>query len=182
MVCGAIAIVAAAAVSVGVAGCGSSESSTVPTAQWADNLCSALTTWKGSVTQAATSLTQGGVTKQSLEGALDRAKSSTETLADDLEGLGRPDTSVGKQAKSEVDDLATQLDDDVSTIEDAVDSASGVQGIVSAASVVTDTLTTMGRQVQATLTNLQDLAGQGTNEIKSAFQQSSSCMSLTSGS
>jgi hypothetical protein len=40
----------------------------------------------------------------------------------------------------------------------------------------------MGRQVQATLTNLQDLAGQGTNEIKSAFQQSSSCMSLTSGS
>ena len=50
------------------------------------------------------------MTKDSLTNAVDEGKSATQTLDDDLNGLGTPDTDAGKQAKSDVDQLRSELD------------------------------------------------------------------------
>ena len=78
------------------AGCGGSKSETTPTEKWAGDLCSAVGTWRTSITSIASSVQTNGVTKDSLTNALERAKSDTKKLTDDLKGLGRPNTQAGK--------------------------------------------------------------------------------------
>ena len=176
-------VLVAAAVATAVllaAGCGgssdSSSSDTSPTATWADGLCSALNTWKSSLTETVNTVKDGSLSKDSLTTAVDDAKSATETLTSDLEGLGKPDTEAGQQAKDSIDQLSTDLKADMTKIEDAVNGASGASGILSAVSVVTSTLVAMGTQVTSTITDIQGLDAKG--ELKSAFDQSASCQEL----
>ena len=163
------------------AGCGSSKSDTTPTEDWASSLCSAVSTWQSSITSIVSSVQQNGVTQSSLKDGFDQAKTATNKLTDDLRGLGRPKTQAGKEAQDDVDQLADELDDGVKKIQDAVDSASGAQGALSAASVVGTTLSTMAQQFKTTLTALEGL-GEGQKEIKQAFQTVPACKDLTSSS
>ena len=174
-----------AAMAVGLAlaaaGCGgSSNDDTTPTEQWAGNLCSAVGTWKTSMTSIVTSVQTNGVTQDSLTNAVDQAKSDTKKLTGDLKGLGRPDTQAGQQAQDDVNQLASELDDGIKQIENAVDNVSGAQGVLSAVTVIGTTLSTMAQQFKTTLTALEGL-GEGQQEIKQAFQTVPACKELTSG-
>ena len=171
------ATVAAAAVL--AAGCGSSSDSSsdsTPTATWADGLCSAITTWTSSISAIGDTVKGGDLSKNTLTSAIDDAKTATQTFTDDLDGLGKPDTDAGKQAKASVDQLSTDLKAGVTKIEDALDGASGVAGIIAAAPVIVSTLTTMGTQVSSTIAGFESLDAKG--ELESAFKQSSSCSKL----
>jgi len=163
------------------AGCGGSKSETTPTEKWAGDLCSAVGTWRTSITSIASSVQTNGVTKDSLTNALERAKSDTKKLTDDLKGLGRPNTQAGKEAQADVDQLASELDGGVAKIGDAVDSASGTQGMLSAVSVIGGTISTMAQQFKTTLTALEGL-GEGQKEIKQALQTVPACKELTASS
>src|SRR4051812_29992693 len=113
------------------AGCGGSKSATTPTEKWAGDLCSAVGTWRTSITSIASSVQTNGVTKDSLTNALDRAKSDTKKLTDDLRGLGRPNTQAGKQAQADVDHLASGPDDGAAKIGGATGRPPGTQGLPS---------------------------------------------------
>ena len=76
-----------------------------------------------------------------------------------------------------MDELSTNLQNNVDTIDSAVKDVSGVSGVLSAVSTVTGTLATMGTEVKTTFTDLQGLDAKG--ELKDAFASSSSCDSLT---
>ena len=162
------------------AGCGgssdSASSDTTPTEQWADGLCSSITTWTSSLTSIVDTLKGGNLSKNSLTSAVDDAKSATETFTSDLEGLGKPDTEAGQKAKDSVDQLSTDLNAGVATIQDALDGASGIAGIIAAAPVIVTTLGTMGSQVTTTISSLQSLDAKG--ELEDAFKQSSNCDKL----
>ncbi len=164
------------------AGCGGSsdsgDSSTdaSPAAEWADGLCTAISTWTTSISSIGDSITAGGLSKDSLTGAVDDAKSATETFTSDIEGLGKPDTEAGQQAKESVDQLATDLKSEVATIDEALDGASGVAGILAAVPVISSALGTMGTEVTSTLSELEGLDAKG--ELESAFEGSSSCNDL----
>jgi len=163
------------------AGCGSKKSAAAATpADWANGVCSAISTWKDSLTAAADPITSGNISKDSLKTAADDARSATETLQSDLKDLGKPNTQAGQQAKDTVDKLSSDLNADVDTIKTAVDGASGISGVADAVKTATTTLATMQTQVSSTLTSLQQLDAKG--ELTTAFQQSSSCQQLTSGS
>ena len=118
------------------AGCGSSgDNSTTTTTTsasatetWASGVCTSLTTWQTAIKSAAGSL-KSDPTKSGLQTAADDAKSATQTLASDLKGLGKPDTPSGQQAKDSLDQLATSLQQNVATIENAVKGASGISGV-----------------------------------------------------
>jgi hypothetical protein len=169
--------VAVAAAAILAAGCGSSSSSdSTPTATWADGLCSAITTWTSSIKAIGDTVKGGDLSKDTLTSAVDQAKSATKTFTDDLDNLGKPDTEAGQQAKDSVDQLSTDLNADMTKVQDAVDGASGVSGIVSAVSVISSTLVTAGNQVSSTISGLQSLDAKG--ELESAFKQSSSCTAL----
>jgi len=176
------AVVAAAALA--AAGCGGSSSSsgsdTTPPNQWADSLCSSITTWTSSLSSIAGDLQSGGLTKDSLQTAVDNAKTATDDFTTSLGNLGRPDTESGQKAQDSVNQLSSEIQSDLTTIEDAVNGASGVSGVLNAVTVTKSTLSKAGTQVSDTLTGFQDLDAKG--ELEAAFKQSDSCKKLTGGS
>ena len=176
------AVVAAAALA--AAGCGGSSSSsgsdTTPPNQWADSLCSSITTWTSSLSSIAGDLQSGGLTKDSLQTAVDSAKTATDDFTTSLGNLGRPDTESGQKAQDSVNQLSSEIQSDLTTIEDAVNGASGVSGVLNAVTVTKSTLSKAGTQVSDTLTGFQDLDAKG--ELEAAFKQSDSCKKLTGGS
>ena len=170
-------LLAVAAVVVVAAGCGSSnknaDTSTQASAtvEWAGGLCSALTTYTTSLTDAAKTLT-GNLSKSGVQDAADSVKSATDTFVSDTKGLGKPDTSSGQQAKETIDTLSTNLDKDVSTIQDAAGS-----GLLKGASTITTTLTTVQSELTTAFNELKSLDAKG--ELSQAFSDAPSCSSLT---
>jgi methyl-accepting chemotaxis protein len=173
--------IGAVVVAVGVtAGCGGDDSGTSATTEWAGDVCTAVTTWKDSITSAADSLQGGNVSADSLKAAAADVEDATRTLADDLKGLGRPDTDAGQQAQETIDTLSGQLTDGADTIKSAVEGASGVSGALQAVSTVSSAFATMGQQVSSAVSDIQGL--EGGQELTDAFQQADSCSSYVNGS
>ncbi len=158
-------------------GCGSSnknaETSTQASAtvEWAGGLCSALTTYTTSLTNAAKTLS-GNLSKSGVQDAADSVKSATDTFVSDTKGLGKPDTSSGQQAKDTIDTLSSNLDNDVSTIQDAAGS-----GLLQGASTITTTLTKVQSELTTAFDQLKSLDAKG--ELSQAFSDAPSCSSLT---
>lgn len=164
------------------AGCGGSSSSssstssddTTPTDQWASSVCTAITDWTDSLSSSVASLQSGGLSKDALQGVASDAQSSTQTLVDDLKGLGKPDTAAGAEAQSTLNSLADDLQKDVDEISSTVDGSSNT---VSMIATVSSTVVTMGNQLSSTFTQLQNLDAKG--ELKTAFESADSCSKLT---
>jgi len=169
------------AIALVASGCGSSDESssssdTSPTAEWANSLCTVLVTWTSAMSSIGGSLTSSGLSKEGLTSAADDVKSANEDLVAGLSGLGKPDTEAGQEAKNSLDQLSEDLKTDTQKIQDAVDGATGLSGVLSAVPVVTATLTTMGSQLSSTFQGLEQLDAKG--ELKDAFEQSSACKDL----
>lgn len=161
-----------------VSGCGggSSSSDTKPAEDWANSVCSAITTWTSSVRQTGDSLRNGNVNKDSLNKAVDEFQSSTKQFADDLKGLGRPDTDSGQKAQASVEKLAGEVKTDANKIKSEVKGASGLSGYQKALANVGVTLTQMGEQVSTTFAELGNIDAKG--ELESAFKKADKCSSL----
>jgi gas vesicle protein len=162
------------------AGCGGSDDSeeTSATTEWASDLCTAISSWADTLTSSANSLQGGNISRDSLESAAEDVKSATDTLVDDLRGVGRPDTDAGQQAKDSVDQLAGELEQEADKIESAVEDVSGVSGVLNAVSTVAATLATMSTQVTSTVEELEQLDAQG--ELRDAFEEAPPCSELSS--
>jgi hypothetical protein len=160
----------------------SSTQDSSPAQDWANSLCQAVTSWNNAITSAGASL-KDDPTEESLESAAEEIQRATETLSDDLKGLGAPDTESGRQAQESVDELASGLDQGLDQIRSAVDEASGVSGALTAISAISTTLVSMGDQVSSTVQRLAESDAQG--ELADAFRQAGACSGLagtTSGS
>lgn len=174
---------AVAAAAVVAAGCGGDESSSgSATTDWADGVCSALTTWSAELTSTAEGLKEAGtsISKDDLSAAADDVRTATQTLGDDLRGLGRPDTEAGQTAQDTLTQLADDLSAEVETITTAVDEASGLSGAITAFQTVSSTLAEMGSQVASALSTLESL--DGGQELEDAFAQAPACADLQGGS
>ena len=163
------------------AGCGGDDESSNQTEEWASSACSAVTTWKNDLEQVAEPLTDlSSLSEESIRQAADDAKTATETLADSLKGLGRPDTSSGEQVESAVKDLTTKLESSAAEIQTAVEGVSSVADIASAVGTITTTLTALGTTAESAVQTLEDADVSG--ELKTAFDQADSCEDLASSS
>ena len=171
-------LVVLAVLAAGCGGGGGGSSNTESAQDWADGLCSAINTWTDSLSSASQSVTGGNLSENSLKQAASDLKDSTAQLKDDLSGLGKPDVSSGDKAKESVDQLSSNISDDVDKINGAIKDAQNGGGVVNAVTTVTSTISTMGTQVQTTFSDLQKLDPKG--ELESAFKNASSCKSLTS--
>jgi methyl-accepting chemotaxis protein len=167
-----------AALSLAAAGCGGGDDNGGESASaWADDLCGSLSTWTDSIDSTVNELRQNP-SKDQLESATSDVKDATDTLLDDLKGLGAPDTDDGQEAKQTVDDLSTHVEDGVDTVQNAVDDASGASGMLNAISVASSTLATLLQDIKTAVQKLEGLNPGG--ELQSALQDSSSCQSLSS--
>ena len=179
---GSACVVAVVALATLAAGCGGKSSSSQSTsaastsaADWANSLCSAVSTWTTSVQTTTTSL-KGNVTEDSLKSASASVTKATDEFVNDLKGLGTPDTDSGKKAKETLDTLAGQLKTNVQTIDKAVNEVSGTSGALKAVSTVSSTLVTVGDQVTTAFTSIQQLDTKG--ELDKAFRNSEECKAL----
>jgi archaellum component FlaC len=169
------------------AGCGGDDESSSQTTteastgastdEWADSFCSALTTWKNDLEEAAEPLTDlSSLSEESLQRAADDAKTATETLSDSLNGLGLPNISSGEQVRSSLQDLATDVENGANEIEAAVEGVASVADIPSAIDTITTTVTDMGTEVDGAVQALEDADAGG--ELKTAFADADSCGEL----
>ena len=169
------------------AGCGGDDESSSQTTteastgastdEWANSFCSALTTWKNDLEEAAEPLTDlSSLSEESLQQAADDAKTATETLSDSLNALGRPDISSGEQVRSSVQDLAADVESGASEIETAVEGVASVADIPSAIDTITTTVTDMGTEVDGAVQTLEDADASG--ELVTAFADADSCGEL----
>ncbi len=163
-----------AGVALVASGCGSKKQPTAT--QWANDFCAAVSTWRDSLQTASSSAASGGVSKDSLKGAADDAKSATDTFVKTIKGLGKPPTDSGDQAKQQVNDLSDQIDAGSQKIEDTVKGVSGITEALSAASTVTATVASMSKDVQTTYENLRQLDPKG--ELQDAFHEADACQNL----
>ena len=168
-------VVAVMALLVG-AGCGGGDDSSA-TEQWASSACSAVNSWTSSIESIGDTL-KADPTKEGVDKAYDDLMRSTQTLVDDLKGLGRPETEAGQEAEDAINALADDVDQSLEEMQTAIDDAAGASGVLSAISVVSANLATMGDDVSSTVDNLEQL--EGGQELKDAFDKAESCADLRS--
>jgi hypothetical protein len=171
------------AASVAAAGCGgggnegsgTTTTGTEPVVEWAGGFCTAVTTWKDQLTKIGQDFV-ASPSKDNLQKAADGVKEANQKLSDDLSSLGKPDTESGQKVQQSVDDLSTTLDTQMQKIDDTVNNASGVSGLLSAGATISSSLSAMYAALSNTFKALDDADVKG--EMKTAFDQADSCSSI----
>ena len=167
---GLLAVVLALVTMPAVAGCGSNEESA--SEQWAGGVCTQLSTWVTNVEDAVRSLTENPLSldKAAVQAATEDVKGATDDLVDGLADLGPPETEDGDQARSELDDLGTQLQQQLDDVEQAADA--GSLSLVT----VTSAIATAASAVRSTYESIKSLDSGG--ELRDAFENADSCDSF----
>jgi len=153
-----------------VAGCGGDEESA--SEQWAGDVCSELSTWATSVGDAITTLTDNplSIDQASVQAATADVKTATDDLVDGLGDLEPVETEAGNQARTELNDLVTELQQQLDQVEQESDS--GSLSIVT----VTAALSTASSAVKSTFESLQSIDSDG--ELRDGFENADACDSL----
>ena len=171
----AAALVAGTAVLAAACG-GNDESHVSASTQWANNLCTAVNTWRSDIAATAETLTSNP-SRAGFEQAADDAKKTTETLVDTVKGLGTPDTDAGEQARSTIDTLSTELSTDLETIQTAIENVSGVQGLLTAVTTVSATVSKISDQLSSSVDDVAALRDVD-DQLKQSFADANSCDGL----
>ena len=132
-----------------------------------------------SVTETTDALRAGPTREEDLREAAEGLEEATRDLADELRGLGRPETDSGQEAEAQLDELSDSVDENLETVRGAVDDVTDLSAVLEAASVVTAALSTLQQQLSATVDELQQLDPGG--ELEDAFRDADSCDELRSG-
>ena len=172
---------AVAALALVAVGCGGSDddSDTDPTAAWASDFCSAITTWTDELQTVTSEFSDtSNLSQDGLQSASDDVRGATESLVDDLRGLGAPETEGGEEIRTALDTLSTTLETETASIEETVEGISGLTGIPSAITAVTASLSAMGTAFSTTLGTIED-ADVG-SELQTALEDSPECADITS--
>src|SRR5262245_15166614 len=162
------------------AGCGGDdESEADPTAAWASGFCSAVTTWKDEIESIGSEFTDlSDLSEEKITSAADQAKSATDTLRDELQDLGAPETASGEQVRDAGDGISTTVEDETEMIRDAAEGVSSTTELSTAISSISTSVTailTAGSNVQKAVEDA-DVDG----ELRTAFENSPDCDSLSS--
>lgn len=154
-----------------LAGCGGGGEESA-SEQWAGEVCSELSTWVTGVEEAVRSLTENGLSldQASVEAATEDVSKATDDLVAGIADLEPPETDAGQQARSELDELGTQLHQQIEGVQQAADA--GSLSLVT----VTSALAAASAAVRSTFESIQSL--DGGEELRDGFESAGSCDSL----
>lgn len=177
-----MAICAATAVVSCAAGCGGSSTSSqgkTETEKWADDVCSSISTWRDTVSQAKSTLRHpADLTVSTFEDTVRGVVDATRTLVTEMGNLGPPDTTAGNQAADQISNLSEQLDKERAVLKKTIQSdAASPSEVLANLSTITGALATMGSDISKTVEGLGSLDGAA--ELRDAFDSSASCQKLT---
>jgi len=156
----------------------------VETTEWAGSVCTSLSEWQGSL-QSIGAGGQGAPSVESLEDALDDARSATDELVRDLHRLGPPDLDTGDEVEDALDDAVEGLRDDYDELDsaarDALDAGSPAEALQQLARLApqAQALVQQARDIVASLQSAS-LFGEASAELEQAFASADSCQQLRS--
>jgi methyl-accepting chemotaxis protein len=160
------------------AGCGGDDD-TDPTAAWASDFCSAITSWTDELDTVTDQFTDtSNLSSEGLRTAAQDARSATQDLVDELRALGRPPTESGDQIEAALDDLSDTLDQQTAEIEQTAEGVSGLTDLPSAISAITASLSALGTAFSNTFTTIQNADVEG--ELETALEDSPECADISS--
>jgi hypothetical protein len=111
---------------------------------------------------------------------VDDGLEATEQFVDDVRSLGRPETEAGQQAADVVDSMADEVESTADDLRETFDSGGdSLPEMISKLSAAGTQIVQMGQDVQASLTELQDLDGGG--ELRSEVEANSDCDAARAG-
>lgn len=163
-------VLAFLALAAGGCGGGGEDGEASGSTAWANDLCTAITTWKSSIDQTALGLTSSP-SREGLETAAADARSATQTFVDTVQALGAPGTESGEEARTAVESLGASLEAGVAEIEAAVQSVSGPTGIFDAIASIRQTFAQFSDDLASTVDALQNVD----DELEQAFMDASAC-------
>jgi hypothetical protein len=168
------AVAAVLVLALAAAGCGGDNSNDA-TQQWADSVCTNLNTWVTSLQSSVKNVTDKGlsVQKSDIQTAADEAKTATDDLVSNLKSLGAPDTEAAQQAQSDLEDLGTELQQQVDTVQQA---SAANTGTLQLAQTVSSAASASAAAAKSTFDSIKAI---DTGELKSAFEDSDSCKTLS---
>ncbi len=154
------------------------------TSAWADSVCSSIATWRSSITSLA-DVSEGTLSRDALRERLDDAQAATEELVTELKDLGPPDTEAGDELEQELDaaadDLETSYENLQAGAEEALDTDSPTDFLRALADLAPD-FQTLLTSIATTIDTLEstDVAGESSDEVRQAFEDSDECQALRS--
>ena len=145
--------------------------------KWASGACSSVQDWVNSVESTLKGLKNAGSLSDASQTAINGIDTATSKLEDSLKQLGKPSTSNGAKAQSEIQNLANQLQTRVENIkQELANPPSDPVGIASTFAQIGSDAQTAVNDIKSTATSLKQITSNG--ELKKAFQNASSCQSL----
>jgi hypothetical protein len=176
-----VAICAATAVLSCAAGCGGSSTSSQGKSEaekWADGVCSSISTWRDTVSQAKSTLRHPAeLSVSTFKATVRDVVDATKSLVSEMGNLGPPNTTAGKQAADQLSSLSEELDKERAVLKKTIQSdAASPSEVLANLSTITGALSTMGADISTTLDDLRSLDGAA--ELRDAFDSSASCQKL----
>jgi uncharacterized phage infection (PIP) family protein YhgE len=177
------ALVFAAALTFVAVGCGGGKSAEE---EWAGNVCTDVANWQSQVKTATSNISKalqspGSGTRSTISTEVQSLVSATRQLATNLKGDKPPDTGEGKQAKQQIDSLATQLQSGAAkakqTAESVPQGASASQALQALSSLAPE-LRSLSQQVSSTLSSIEA----SSSKLKEGFDKADSCKQFRSSS
>ena len=157
------------------AGCGNSDKKA--NQAYANSVCSAVAAWEQQVKTIATTFT-GPISKTTLDAKIAQVKTETKKLVSQIKAVPAPNTSDGKAAKQQLDQLSTQVNTTITSAQSAVSqipaNASALE-VASALVPLAPQVQSLATSAQTTLKSLQSAKG----SLASAFKSTSSCKNLS---
>jgi methyl-accepting chemotaxis protein len=175
-----VAICAATTVVSCAAGCGGTSTQDKSEAEkWADGVCSSISTWRDTVSQARSTLRHpADLSVGTFEDTLRDVVDATRRLVTEVGNLGPPDTTAGDQAANQLSNLSEDLDKEMAVLKKTIRSdATSLSQMLANLSTITGALSTMSADTRKTVHELSSL--DGATELRDAFDSSASCQHLS---
>ena len=160
------------------AGCGGGNSDQKANEAYASGVCTAIGSWMSEV-QNLTTVPSGGITKASIDAKLSQFETATNKLISQIKALPHPNTSEGKTAKKQIDQLVTQVQATSAAVKSAASNLPAnptVTQIVSELSTLVPQFQTLTSTAQSALTTVQNAGG----SLADAFKNERACKQLES--
>jgi hypothetical protein len=167
---GLLAILALAA-----GGCGG-DSDKKANEEYANSVCTAISSWEQQIKTIATTFS-GGVSEAALQSKVTQAQAATSTLMTQIKSVSAPDTSEGKAAKQQLDQLTTDINTTTSSAKTALAQLPpnpSVTVIAATVAVIAPQVQNLATQTKSAISDLQSAGG----SLSSAFKDADACQSL----
>ena len=172
LILGLLAVLALA-----VAGCGGSSDDDQANEEYADSVCTAVATWDKQIRGIVNSITIADLTTASMQAKMSEAESATKVLTTEMAAIPPPDSSDGKAAKQQLDQLSADVTTTVSTAQTAVSQLKGNASIAT----IQATIALLAPQVKSVVSSAQSAVESlktAGGSLSSAFKNTDSCKSL----